>query len=161
MGYGEDSHKLVIDKKLIIGNVSIQDSPVGVVAHSDGDVLLHALADALLSSVALGDIGHYFPPNNAAFKDISSAEILNEILSVIKNHWEIQILNVAGVVVLDKPKLGKHREYIQKRVAELLNLSIDQVGITFKTSEGLAKNHIQSRVTVLLFCVSHKLKHKK
>ena len=154
MGYGEDAHKLVSGKNLIIGNVPIKNSSLGVIAHSDGDVLLHALADALLSSVALGDIGHYFPPSNAAFKNISSADILNEVLSVIKNHWEIQILNVAGVIVLDEPKLGKYREDIQKRVAELINLSANQVGITFKTSEGLAKNYIQSRITVLLFCIS-------
>ncbi len=122
-------------------------------------MLLHALADALLSSVALGDIGHYFPPTNAAFKDISSAEILNEVLRTVKKHWEIQVLNVAGVVVLDEPKLGNHRGAIQKRVAELMSLNVDQVGITFKTSEGLAKNYIQSRVTVVLFCVSHERPH--
>ena len=115
VGYGEDSHKLVANKKLIIGNILIPNSSLGVMAHSDGDVLLHALADALLSSVALEDIGHYFPPTNNAFKDISSAKILNEILDTIKAHWEIQILNVAGVVMLDEPKLGKYRRRYSKK----------------------------------------------
>ena len=150
VGYGEDSHKLVSNRPLIIGNVVIPDSPHGALAHSDGDVLLHALADALLSSASLGDIGHYFPPTNPAFKNINSAEILQEVLKVVKVHWKIEILNLVGVVILDEPKLGELRSNIQKKVAQLLDLEGSKVGFTFKTSEGLAKGYIQARATVLL-----------
>ncbi len=151
IGYGEDAHALAEGLPLVIGNVEIPDSPHGAVAHSDGDVLLHALTDALLSAFALGDIGHYFPPSNPDFKAMDSAEILRAILQVIREEGgDFIIDNMAIVITLDKPKLGKCRDVIQKRVAEIMKLKLDQVGITFKTSEGLAPSHIQSRVTVLM-----------
>ncbi len=150
VGYGEDSHKLVANKPLIIGNVVIPNSSHGALAHSDGDVLLHALSDALLSSVALEDIGHYFPPTDPVFKDINSAEILKEVLRLIKAHWEIEIVNLVGVIILDEPKLGRLRKSIRQKIAQLLDLKISQVGLTFKTSEGLAEGYVQARVTILV-----------
>ncbi|MGL4608246.1 MAG: 2-C-methyl-D-erythritol 2,4-cyclodiphosphate synthase [Trueperaceae bacterium] len=151
IGYGEDSHALTEGHPLVIGGVTIPNSPFGALAHSDGDVLLHALSDALLSSYALGDIGHYFPPSNEAYKDMDSKKILELVLGIIrKNLGVFQIQNLAVVITLDKLKLGKHREAIQQQVAELLSLESHNVGITFKTSEGLATEHIQARVTVLL-----------
>ena len=150
IGYGEDSHVLAEGRPLILGGVKIE-SPLGTVAHSDGDVLLHALSDALLSSFALGDIGFYFPPSNPDYKDMNSQIILERVLLELQKHApSFQILNVAAVVMLDKPKLGKYREEIQKNVASLLGLELADVGITFKTSEGLALQHIQARVTLLL-----------
>mgnify|MGYP000323891246 CR=1 FL=1 len=151
IGYGEDAHALQTGRPLIIGNVVIKDSSLGAVAHSDGDVLLHALSDALLSGLALGDIGTYFPPSDPQFKDMDSADILRKVWSLLAEcSPSINLVNVAAVVTLDSPKLGKYREAIQLRVAELLNLAPDRVGITFKTSEGLAPQHIQARVSVLL-----------
>lgn len=151
IGFGEDAHALAAGRPLVIGNVVISESPVGAVAHSDGDVLLHALSDALLSGLALGDIGTYFPPSDPAFKDMDSADILRKVRALLAERSAgIDLINVAAVVTLDSPKLGKYREAIQRRVAELLDLSPGSVGITFKTSEGLAPRHIQSRVTVLL-----------
>lgn len=149
IGYGEDSHKLSEGRPLVIGGVTIE-SPVGAVAHSDGDVLLHALSDALLSVFALGDIGFYFPPSNPEFKDLNSQVILENVLLELKKQTSFQIQNVAAVVMLDKPKLGKYREDIQKNVSGLLGLNPTDVGITFKTSEGLALEHIQARVTLLI-----------
>ena len=135
----------------MIGGVSIPDSPHGAAAHSDGDALLHALSDALLSAFTLGDIGHYFPPSDPAFKDIESAKILARVLELLNEREEKpEIVNVAAVVTLDKPKLGAHRAAIAARVAELLGLPQDRIGVGFKTSEGLAPAHIQTRVTVLL-----------
>jgi 2-C-methyl-D-erythritol 2,4-cyclodiphosphate synthase len=151
IGYGEDSHALAAGRPLVIGGVTIPDSSLGAVAHSDGDVLLHALSDALLSSYALGDIGHYFPPSNEAYKDMDSTKILELVLGIVqKSLGAFQIQNLSAVIMLDKPKLGKHREAIQGRVAELLSLEPPNVGITFKTSEGMATSHIQARVTVLI-----------
>jgi 2-C-methyl-D-erythritol 2,4-cyclodiphosphate synthase len=151
IGYGEDSHALAEGRPLVIGGVTIPDSPLGAVAHSDGDVLLHALSDALLSSYALGDIGHYFPPSDERYKNMDSQKILEHVLLELHKHSpDISIQNLAAVITLDKPKLGKHREGIQNHVAKVLSLEPHNVGITFKTSEGMAAGHIQARVTVLL-----------
>jgi 2-C-methyl-D-erythritol 2,4-cyclodiphosphate synthase len=151
IGYGEDSHALAEGRPLVIGGVTIPDSPFGAVAHSDGDVLLHALSDALLSAFALGDIGHYFPPSDMRYKNMDSVKMLEQVLHELDKHSkDIQIQNLAAVITLDKPKLGKHREAIQNKVATLLGLEPSNVGITFKTSEGMATAHIQARVTVLL-----------
>ena len=149
IGYGEDSHALKQGNALTIGNIKIKDSPHGTIAHSDGDVLLHALSDALLSAFALGDIGKYFPPSDMAYKDLNSKIILAKVLELI-DYKNIEINNIAAVVILDKPKLGALRQDIQKRIAELLAIEINKVGLTFKTSEGLAEKHVQARVTVLL-----------
>ena len=127
------------------------ESPHGASAHSDGDILLHALSDALLSALALGDIGHYFPPSNPEFENMESTKILARVLGLLRERaGEVQILNVAAVVTLDKPKLGPHRKTIEARCRELLELPEGCVGVGFKTSEGLAPAHIQARVTVLL-----------
>jgi 2-C-methyl-D-erythritol 2,4-cyclodiphosphate synthase len=151
IGYGEDAHALVEGRPLVIGGVTIPDSSLGALAHSDGDVLLHALSDALLSTFALGDIGQYFPPSDERYKDMASTNILEHVLREIKGRGgSFHIQNLAAVITLDRPKLGKHREDIQSNVAKLLSLEPHNVGITFKTSEGLALGHIQARVTVLL-----------
>jgi 2-C-methyl-D-erythritol 2,4-cyclodiphosphate synthase len=151
IGYGEDAHILAEGRPLVIGGVTIPDSQLGAVAHSDGDVLLHALSDALLSAFALGDIGHYFPPSDMRYKNMNSVRILEHVLLELRKHSsDIQIQNLAAVIMLDKPKLGKHREAIQNNVSMLLGLEPRNVGITFKTSEGMATGHIQARVTVLL-----------
>ena len=151
IGYGEDAHALQAGRALVIGNVTIPDSPVGAVAHSDGDVLLHALSDALLSTHALGDIGTYFPPSDPRFKDMDSAVIVQEVQRLVRERaLGLQLINLAAVVTLDRPKLGPYRETISKRLAALLELPPTRIGLTFKTSEGLAPQHIQARVTVLL-----------
>lgn len=149
IGYGEDSHALEEGKILTIGNLLIKNSPHGTIAHSDGDVLLHALCDALLSAFALGDIGKYFPPSDMKYKDLDSKVILDKVLDLI-DYDKLRINNISAVVILDKPKLGLVREDIQTKLAELLDIEINKVGITFKTSEGLAERHVQARVTVLL-----------
>jgi len=148
-GYGEDAHRLVEGKNLIIGNIDI-DSDFGCEAHSDGDVLLHALSDALLSTFALGDIGTYFPPSNMAYKDVNSADLLLKLLAMLEHTINnFVIINLAIVITLDKPKLGKYRPAMQERLAELLKMDAKDIGITFKTSEGLALSHIQARVSLL------------
>jgi 2-C-methyl-D-erythritol 2,4-cyclodiphosphate synthase len=151
IGFGEDAHRLAAGRPLVIGGVAIAESPQGAVAHSDGDVLLHALSDALLSAFALGDIGHYFPPSDPAYQDMDSQHIVTGVLAIIVERvGQVRVQNAAMVVTLDTPKLGSYREQIQASVARLLGVTPEQVGVTFKTSEGLAERHIQARVTVLL-----------
>ncbi len=151
IGFGEDAHALAAGRPLLLGGVRVE-SERGSVAHSDGDVLLHALADALLSAWALGDIGKLFPPGDPATLKLDSSLIVERVLGMLASRREggWGIANVAAVVTLDSPRLGAWREQIQERVRELLGLPPGAVGVTFKTSEGLAPDHVQARVTVLL-----------
>lgn len=155
IGYGEDAHALQKGHPLVVGGVTIADAPHGAVAHSDGDALLHALSDALLVSFALHDIGHHFPPSDPKWKGLDSGEIIAHTLRLLREEAKetgrgLEIVNVAAVVTLDRPKLGPYRGRMQARVAELLGVPAPRVGLGFKTSEGLAPAHIQTRVTVLV-----------
>ena len=148
IGYGEDAHRLTAGRPLVLGGVAVP-AERGAVAHSDGDAVLHALADALLSGLALGDIGQYFPDTEAQHKDMDSRLILQRALELVREQGYVPV-NVALVVTLDKPKLGPLRAEIARTVAGLLGLPGSEVGVSFKTSEGLAPDHVQCRVTVLL-----------
>ena len=148
VGFGEDAHALVPGRRLVLGGVEVP-SLRGAAAHSDGDALLHALADALLSSLALGDIGVYYPPSDPAYRDMDSREIVTRCLGTLHSR-EAELINAALVVTLDTPKLGPYRADITSSVAKLLKLPPECVGLGFKTSEGLAPNHVQARATVLV-----------
>jgi 2-C-methyl-D-erythritol 2,4-cyclodiphosphate synthase len=149
IGYGEDAHRLESGRPLVIAGITVPDSPVGAVAHSDGDVVLHTVSDALLSSLALGDIGKFFPDTAPEWKGMDSSIILKAALEKVQSMgWGI--VNLAVVVTLDKPKLGALRDAMASNLAQLLKLEPENVGIGFKTSEGLAPNHIQARATILL-----------
>lgn len=151
IGYGEDAHALAPGRPLVIGAVPIDGSPVGTVAHSDGDVLLHALSDALLAAYAMGDIGQYFPPSNPNYRGLDSRVILQTVLQRVADQvGEYRIVNLSAVVVLDHPRLGPTRRDIQRQLAGELGIDASRVGVTFKTSEGMAPDFIQARVTVLL-----------
>lgn len=151
IGYGEDSHRLTRGRRLIVGGTEIDDSPHGSDAHSDGDVLLHALADALLSAYSLGDIGRLFPTDDDSFREMPGREIVREVLGRVRRiAGRVNFHNVAAVVTLDEPKLGAHRKAMEQRIANLLGLEPGRVGVTFKTSEGAAPGFIQARVTLLL-----------
>ena len=124
IGYGEDAHALAAGRPLVVGGVEVPASPVGAVAHSDGDVLLHALSDALLSAAALGDIGTYFPPSDEQFKDMDSSSILSYVLELLNEQGRVTLHNVAAVVTLDAPKLGKLRDKIQSNVVATLGTRV-------------------------------------
>lgn len=135
----------------MLGGVPIEAAERGADAHSDGDVVLHALADALLSSLALGDIGDHFPPSDPRFSGLDSAVILEHVLGLVRARAAgFTVVNAAVVVVLDAPKLGEQRAPVAANVARLLGVRPERVGITFKTSEGLAPDHVQASATVLV-----------
>ena len=151
IGFGEDAHRLESGVPLMLGGMEIPDSPHGSTAHSDGDVLLHALSDALLAAFGLGDIGQYFPPSNPNYENLASQVILQTVQARIGDQvGRTEVVNVAGVVTLDRPKLGPYRVSMQRTLAELLETEPSHVGLGFKTSEGLATRHVQARVTVLM-----------
>ena len=143
IGQGYDIHRLVpvpdkteAESPLTLGGLQITDSPYAVVAHSDGDVLLHALMDALLGALALGDIGEHFPPSNPAYRQASSIDFLNHVLALLAEK-NARVMQVDSTIVLEKPKLGEHKLAIRQSLASLLNLSLDCVSVKAKTAEGL------------------------
>ncbi|GBF07197.1 2-C-methyl-D-erythritol 2,4-cyclo diphosphate synthase [Deinococcus aerius] len=149
IGYGEDAHRLTAGRPLMLGGVPIPHAERGAVAHSDGDAVLHAVADALLSGLALGDIGQYYPDTAPENAGLDSRVILGRCLELVREGGYAPA-NVALVVTLDRPKLGPLRADIARSLADLLGLPETEVGVSFKTSEGLAPDHVQVRVTVLL-----------
>ncbi|GAA0522455.1 2-C-methyl-D-erythritol 2,4-cyclodiphosphate synthase [Deinococcus depolymerans] len=149
VGFGEDAHRLEAGRRLVLGGVPIPHAELGAAAHSDGDAVLHVVADALLSGLALGDIGQYFPDTDAQWRGMDSRLIVQRALALVRERGWVPV-NVAVVVTLDRPKLGPLRAEIARSVAALLGLPEGDVGVSFKTSEGLAPLHVQTRATVLL-----------
>lgn len=149
IGYGWDSHEFKPGLELKIGGVTLPHTH-GLAGHSDGDVLLHAITDALLGAVAAGDIGSYFPPSDAKWKGANSAIFLEEALKQVQRAG-YAIANIDSTLILAEPKIGPHSAKIQQRVAELLGIKPDQVGIKAKTPEGMGTDNAAiAHVAVLL-----------
>jgi 2-C-methyl-D-erythritol 4-phosphate cytidylyltransferase/2-C-methyl-D-erythritol 2,4-cyclodiphosphate synthase len=135
IGTGYDLHRLVPGRKLLLGGVDIP-SETGALGHSDGDVICHALTDALLGAVSAGDIGQHFPDTDARWKDASSIGMLKQIVDVVRSRG-FEVANVDIVVILERPKLGGYRSQIAQSLASALGVSADAVGIKAKTNEGV------------------------
>jgi 2-C-methyl-D-erythritol 2,4-cyclodiphosphate synthase len=149
IGFGWDSHAFKKGVPLRIGGMTLKH-PEGLAGHSDGDVLLHAITDALLGAVAAGDIGSFFPPGDARWKNADSAIFLNLALEEIQ-HAGYGIVNVDTTLVLAAPKIAPIAGEMRVRVAELLGVELDQVSIKAKTPEGLGLDHVaQAHAVVLL-----------
>jgi 2-C-methyl-D-erythritol 2,4-cyclodiphosphate synthase len=149
IGYGWDSHAFKPGVPLKIGGLAI-DHPEGLAGHSDGDVLLHAITDALLGAVSAGDIGSFFPPGDPRWKNADSAIFLNLALEEIQNAG-YRIVNVDTTLVLAAPKIGPISAELRERVADLLDVEPNAVGIKAKTPEGLDADHVaQAHAVVLL-----------
>ena len=134
-GMGYDVHRLVEGRKLIIGGVEIPHT-LGLLGHSDADVLLHAIADALLGAAALGDIGRHFPPSDPQWKGAESHIFLRHAAELARQ-MGFRISNADVTLICERPKIGPHRAAIQARVAEILALRQDRVSIKATTTEGL------------------------
>jgi 2-C-methyl-D-erythritol 2,4-cyclodiphosphate synthase len=135
IGYGWDSHEFKRGIPLKIGGVKLPHDR-GLAGHSDGDVLLHALTDALLGAVAAGDIGSHFPPRDKKWKDADSAIFVRHALKRVANAG-YAVANVDSTLILAAPKIGPHAGKIQAQVAELLKIPPANVGIKAKTPEGM------------------------
>ncbi len=135
IGNGYDIHQLGPDRDLILGGVKIEHE-LGLVGHSDADVLTHAIMDAMLGALSLGDIGHYFPPTDPQWKGADSLKLLAQVYGLLQARgW--QIGNIDSVVVAERPKLKPHINSMKQRIATVLNLDVDQVGIKATTNEKL------------------------
>ena len=132
IGHGWDIHRLVAGRRFLLGGLEIPHS-TGPLGHSDGDVLLHAIIDALLGAAGLGDIGKLFPDTDPALKGISSEAMLSKVLELLKGKWTL--VNIDATVITEAPKIAPHRDAIQARIAALTGCR--QVNLKAKTNEGL------------------------
>lgn len=134
IGQGYDLHRLVEGRPLILGGVQI-DYEKGLLGHSDADVLLHAITDALLGAAGLGDIGRHFPDTDPAFKGADSRQLLSQTMAlVVKAGWVI--VNIDATVIAQAPKLAPHMDKIRESVAHCLGVDLQRVNIKAKTKEG-------------------------
>lgn len=152
IGHGYDVHKLVEGRKLILGGVEIPHT-VGLLGHSDADVLTHALMDALLGAAALGDIGHLFPDSDPAYAGADSIELLKAVMERIRAAG-YAVSNVDCTVLAQAPKLAPHIALMRARLAAAMGVAVDQVSVKATTEEGLgftgAKEGIAAHAVALL-----------
>ncbi|MEQ9354749.1 2-C-methyl-D-erythritol 2,4-cyclodiphosphate synthase [Coleofasciculus sp. F4-SAH-05] len=135
IGNGYDIHKLGNGRPLILGGVNIPHE-LGLLGHSDADVLTHAIMDAMLGALSLGDIGHYFPPTDPKWAGADSLELLSQVNELVRSHsW--QISNIDSVIVAERPKLKPHIKTMRDRISTTLDLQPDQIGIKATTNEKL------------------------
>lgn len=152
IGNGYDVHKLVEGRKLILAGIEIPHH-LGLLGHSDADVLVHAIMDGLLGALALGDIGKHFPDTDEKYKGISSMELLKEVSKLIKNRG-YEVVNIDSIIAAERPKLKPYIEEMRKNIAEILEISIEDISIKATTEEKLGftgrEEGIKSYAVVLL-----------
>ncbi len=152
IGQGYDLHRLAAGESLVLGGVALE-SELGTVAHSDGDVLLHAICDALLGAAALGDIGRHFPDDDPAFRGISSRNLLREVVGLIRSTG-FAINNIDATVVAEAPKLAPHVDSMCKLIAADCDIEISAVNIKATTQEQVGaegrREAISAQAVVLL-----------
>ena len=152
IGFGVDFHQLVSGRELWLGGINIPHHK-GALGHSDADVLLHAICDALLGAACLGDIGVHFPDTDAAFKDIDSKVLLKESYSLIKNKG-YSIVNIDSTICLEEPKIKLFVPRMQQTIASILFIAVDDISIKATTTEkmGFVGNEegLQAYATVLI-----------
>jgi 2-C-methyl-D-erythritol 2,4-cyclodiphosphate synthase len=135
VGQGYDIHRLVPDRPLMLGGVAIP-SDLGLLGHSDGDVVLHAVGDALLGAAALGDIGQHFPDTDPDWRGADSADLLARIVALVRETGYVPV-NADISIVAERPRLGEHRDAMRSRIADLLGLDRSAVSVKARTNEGL------------------------
>ncbi len=152
IGLGYDFHTLERNLPLIIGGCNIP-SPKGAKGHSDADVLIHAIMDAILGAMGKKDIGNYFPDTDLTYKDISSLVLLEKVVNIMKKEG-FKIINIDSVVILQSPKISPYIEEMKKNIAKILEAETDQIGIKATTTENMGpignKEAIASYAIVLL-----------
>lgn len=152
IGNGYDVHALIEGRKLVLGGIEIPHTK-GVLGHSDGDVLVHAVMDAMLGALALGDIGQYFPDTDMKYENIDSTILLKRVKELVAERG-YKIINLDSIIVLQKPKVKPYIEAMRKRIAEVLEIDVEQVSIKATTEEKLGftgdESGVKSYCVVLL-----------
>lgn len=155
IGQGYDVHKFVEGRRLILGGVDIPYEK-GLLGHSDADVLVHAVMDALLGAAALGDIGRHFPDNSDDFKNISSLILLDKVFHLLKDKGYTTI-NIDATVIAQRPKLASHIEDMRKNIANALQCDVDQINIKATTEEGLGFTGTGEGIAAQAVCLIEKI----
>jgi len=151
IGFGSDVHRLVPDRKLVLGGETIPFSK-GLLGHSDADVLVHAVCDALLGAAALGDIGIHFPDSDPAYKNIFSIQLLKKT-SLMIGQKGFAVWNLDATIFAEAPRLSPHYEKMKKNIADALQIDPDMVNIKSTTTEGLGFTGIGEGIGAVCVCL--------
>lgn len=155
IGHGYDVHKLVEGRKLILGGVEIENNGIGLLGHSDADVLLHAVSDALLGAAAYGDIGKHFPDTDEKYKNADSLKLLKCVYELLKENG-YHIVNLDATVLAQAPKLAPHIVKMRENIAETLDLDVDFVSVKATTEEGLGFTGAKQGIAAHCVCLIEK-----
>lgn len=151
VGFGYDVHRVIEGRALVLGGVEIP-SPFGLDGHSDADVVLHALADAILGATGKGDIGDHFPPDDERWRDADSADLLMRSCRIAGEHWGV--VNADIVIVAEAPKIGPYRQAMRERIASAIDIPVHQISVKATTNERLGSigrgEGIAAMATVLM-----------
>lgn len=150
VGFGFDVHRLEEGRRLVLGGVEIP-SPHGTVAHSDGDVVLHALVDALLGALALGDIGEHFPDTDPEWKGAASSQFVDHAVKLVRKQG-CEIVNVDCTLVLESPKILPYKQAMRERIAEMCGLALNRVSVKATTSERMGYVGRREGVHAFVIC---------
>lgn len=152
IGHGYDVHRLVEGRKLILGGVEIENDGIGLLGHSDADVLLHAISDSLLGACALGDIGKHFPDTDENFKDADSLELLKKVVDIIKSYG-FSINNIDATVIAQAPKLAPFIDEMRLNISKALGISVNQVSVKATTEEKLGFTGSKEGISAHCVCL--------
>ncbi|KXG75128.1 2-C-methyl-D-erythritol 2,4-cyclodiphosphate synthase [Fervidicola ferrireducens] len=155
IGIGYDAHRLVKGRKLVLGGVEIPYEK-GLLGHSDADVLVHAINDALLGAAALGDIGVHFPDTDPEYKDIRSILLLKRVGEMLKREG-FGVVNIDSVVCAERPKLSPYIDKMRENIAQALNISKDKVSVKATTTEGMGFEGRGEGISAQAVCLIKKL----
>ena len=155
IGIGYDVHRLVKDRKLILGGIEIEYE-MGLLGHSDADVLVHAIMDSMLGALALGDIGKLFPDNDDAFLNIDSCILLEKVNTIIKQKGYC-VSNIDSIIVAQKPKLAPHIDKMREKIAKVLDTDIENIGIKATTTEKLGFEGRMEGISAQSVCLLTKI----
>ena len=160
IGHGYDVHRLVEGRKLILGGVEIENNGIGLLGHSDADVLLHAISDSLLGACALGDIGKHFPDTDESFKNADSLFLLKRVVELVKSKG-YSINNVDATVLAQAPKLAPHIDLMRENIALALEIPVDYVSVKATTEEKLGFTGAKEGIAAHCVCLVEEKKKIK
>ncbi len=160
IGHGYDVHRLVEGRKLILGGVEIENNGVGLLGHSDADVLLHAISDSLLGACALGDIGKHFPDTDESFKNADSLVLLKRVVELVRSKG-YSINNIDATVLAQAPKLAPHIDLMRENIALALEIPVDYVSVKATTEEKLGFTGAKEGIAAHCVCLVEEKKKIK
>ena len=155
VGLGYDVHKLVEGRDLILGGVKIEHEK-GLLGHSDADVLVHAIMDALLGAATLGDIGKHFPDTDPKYKGIDSLKLLGHVGKLLDEHLYV-IENIDATIIAQRPKMAPHIQKMRENIAEVLGIELDQINVKATTEEGLGFTGTGEGISSQAICAIEKI----